>query len=50
VSGEGLPIGMQLAAPWWREATLLRLGAAYQRQTDWHLRRPSLAVVPLAGG
>jgi aspartyl-tRNA(Asn)/glutamyl-tRNA(Gln) amidotransferase subunit A len=49
VSGEGLPIGMQLAAPWWREATLLRLGAAYQRQTDWHLRRPSLAAAPVAG-
>jgi len=41
-SPEGLPIGLQLAGRWWQEATLLRLGAAYQRQTDWHLRTPEL--------
>jgi aspartyl-tRNA(Asn)/glutamyl-tRNA(Gln) amidotransferase subunit A len=51
-SAEGLPIGLQLAAPRWCEATLLRAGAAYQRETDWHLREPELAHVleqPLAG-
>ncbi|MHB2017125.1 MAG: Asp-tRNA(Asn)/Glu-tRNA(Gln) amidotransferase subunit GatA [Candidatus Xenobia bacterium] len=37
---EGLPIGLQLIGPVLGEATLLRLGAAYQRRTSHHLRRP----------
>jgi aspartyl-tRNA(Asn)/glutamyl-tRNA(Gln) amidotransferase subunit A len=39
----GLPIGLQLAAPPFQEGTLLRAGAAYQRETDWHVRQPALA-------
>ncbi len=39
----GLPIGAQLVAGHFNEATLLRLGHAYQRATDWHTRQPSLA-------
>ncbi|MCK4373768.1 MAG: aspartyl/glutamyl-tRNA amidotransferase subunit A, partial [Candidatus Brocadiae bacterium] len=35
-----LPIGMQLMGTHWDEAALLRAGAAYQRETDWHLRMP----------
>jgi aspartyl-tRNA(Asn)/glutamyl-tRNA(Gln) amidotransferase subunit A len=42
-SGDGLPIGVQLTAPKWKEARLLKAGAAYQRETDWHLREPKLA-------
>jgi aspartyl-tRNA(Asn)/glutamyl-tRNA(Gln) amidotransferase subunit A len=38
----GLPIGLQLGAAPFREGTLLRAGAAYQRETDWHLREPAL--------
>jgi aspartyl-tRNA(Asn)/glutamyl-tRNA(Gln) amidotransferase subunit A len=38
----GLPIGVQLAAAPFREPTLVRAGAAYQRETDWHLREPAL--------
>jgi aspartyl-tRNA(Asn)/glutamyl-tRNA(Gln) amidotransferase subunit A len=38
----GLPIGLQLAAAPFREATLVRAGAAYQHETDWHLREPAL--------
>jgi aspartyl-tRNA(Asn)/glutamyl-tRNA(Gln) amidotransferase subunit A len=38
----GLPIGLQLAAARFGEATLVRAGAAYQRETDWHLREPAL--------
>ena len=48
-SPEGMPIGMQLAAPAWREPTLFRIGAAYQRATDWHLREPPLVTAPVAG-
>ena len=38
----GLPIGLQLIAPAFDEATLLRAAHAYQTVTDWHLRRPPL--------
>jgi aspartyl-tRNA(Asn)/glutamyl-tRNA(Gln) amidotransferase subunit A len=36
----GLPIGLQLAARPFAEALLLRTADAYQRDTDWHRRRP----------
>ena len=36
----GLPVGVQLAARDGGEPILLRLAAAYQGVTDWHLRRP----------
>ncbi|MBM3943038.1 MAG: Asp-tRNA(Asn)/Glu-tRNA(Gln) amidotransferase subunit GatA [SAR202 cluster bacterium] len=39
---EGLPVGMQLIGPHLSEATLLRIGHAYQQATDWHLRRPEI--------
>jgi aspartyl-tRNA(Asn)/glutamyl-tRNA(Gln) amidotransferase subunit A len=39
----GLPIGAQLVAGHFNEATLLRLGHAYQRVTDWHTRLPAAA-------
>jgi aspartyl-tRNA(Asn)/glutamyl-tRNA(Gln) amidotransferase subunit A len=41
-SASGLPIGAQLVAAHFNEPTLLRLGHAYQRVTDWHTRRPAL--------
>jgi aspartyl-tRNA(Asn)/glutamyl-tRNA(Gln) amidotransferase subunit A len=37
-----LPIGMQLIGRPFEEALLLRAGAAYQRVTDWHTRRPAV--------
>jgi aspartyl-tRNA(Asn)/glutamyl-tRNA(Gln) amidotransferase subunit A len=42
----GLPIGLQLIAPAFDEETLLRVADAYQRITDWHRRRPPLAIEP----
>ena len=41
-SSGGLPIGLQLQAPWFEEEKLLRAAEMYQSQTDWHTRRPEL--------
>jgi aspartyl-tRNA(Asn)/glutamyl-tRNA(Gln) amidotransferase subunit A len=40
---DGLPIGLQLLGRPFDEATLLRVGDAYQRVTSWHAQRPALA-------
>jgi aspartyl-tRNA(Asn)/glutamyl-tRNA(Gln) amidotransferase subunit A len=39
----GLPVGMQLIGRSFDEATLLRIGAAFQRATDFHDRVPKFA-------
>lgn len=44
VDAGGMPIGFQLVGPALGEAALLAAGAAYQRATDWHRRRPPLAT------
>ena len=36
---DSLPVGMQLIAPAWSEAAILRAAQAYQQITNWHLRR-----------
>jgi aspartyl-tRNA(Asn)/glutamyl-tRNA(Gln) amidotransferase subunit A len=36
----GMPLGMQIAAPWFGESTALRLGHAYQAATTHHLKSP----------
>jgi len=39
-SRSGLPIGLQIVGRHFDEATVLRVGHAYQLMTDWHMRRP----------
>ena len=39
----GLPVGIQLIGRSFEEATLLRIGAAFQRATDFHAKVPKLA-------
>jgi len=34
----GLPIGLQIIGPHWREHTVLQLAHAYEQVTDWHKR------------
>jgi aspartyl-tRNA(Asn)/glutamyl-tRNA(Gln) amidotransferase subunit A len=41
-TADGRPLAMQLVGRPFEEATLLRLGDAYERATPWHRRRPAL--------
>ena len=38
----GLPVGMQIIGRHFDETTLLRLGYAYEKATEWNMRRPAL--------
>jgi aspartyl-tRNA(Asn)/glutamyl-tRNA(Gln) amidotransferase subunit A len=42
-TASGLPVGMQLIGRSFDEATILRIGAAFQRATDFHGKVPELA-------
>jgi aspartyl-tRNA(Asn)/glutamyl-tRNA(Gln) amidotransferase subunit A len=44
-TARGLPVAMQLIGRSFDEATLLRIGAAFQRATDFHERVPKLGSV-----
>jgi len=49
VGGRGLPLGMQILGRPFGEETILSVGHAYERATEWHTRRPNLvpgAAVP----
>jgi len=37
---QGLPVGLQLIAPWFGEAKMLNVAHRYQQATDWHARMP----------
>ncbi|MFP6749941.1 MAG: amidase [Alphaproteobacteria bacterium] len=41
---DGLPIGLQLMGGWFEEPVLLQVADAFEQATEWHLRRPPLAV------
>ena len=38
----GLPIGLQIAGPHWKETQVLQLAHAYEQATAWHKRQPRL--------
>jgi aspartyl-tRNA(Asn)/glutamyl-tRNA(Gln) amidotransferase subunit A len=38
----GLPIGLQIIGPHWREGRVLRIAYAYEQATDWHKHSPKL--------
>jgi aspartyl-tRNA(Asn)/glutamyl-tRNA(Gln) amidotransferase subunit A len=42
-SSAGLPIGLQISGAHLDEMSVLALAYAYQRSTDWHLRKPPLS-------
>ncbi len=37
---DGLPVGVQLVAPYFQEGRLLNVAHQYQQATDWHTRSP----------
>jgi aspartyl-tRNA(Asn)/glutamyl-tRNA(Gln) amidotransferase subunit A len=41
-TASGLPLSLQLAGRPFDEATVLRVGHAYEQATDWHRRRPAV--------
>jgi aspartyl-tRNA(Asn)/glutamyl-tRNA(Gln) amidotransferase subunit A len=41
-SGSGLPIGLQVLGPAFREDTVLRVAHAYEQSTEWRRRKPAL--------
>jgi aspartyl-tRNA(Asn)/glutamyl-tRNA(Gln) amidotransferase subunit A len=42
-SAAGLPLGLQIMGRHWDEATVFRVGAAYEQATEWHKRRPKIS-------
>ncbi|QAX81869.1 Asp-tRNA(Asn)/Glu-tRNA(Gln) amidotransferase subunit GatA [Candidatus Pseudomonas adelgestsugas] len=38
---DGLPVGVQLLAPYFQESRLLNIAHQYQQNTDWHTRTPT---------
>ena len=40
LTSSGLPVGLQLQAAPFEEEKLLRIARMYERETDWHTRRP----------
>jgi aspartyl-tRNA(Asn)/glutamyl-tRNA(Gln) amidotransferase subunit A len=45
---QGMPIGLLLSGRAFEETTVLRLGDAYERATEWHLRQPSFQTLTSA--
>jgi aspartyl-tRNA(Asn)/glutamyl-tRNA(Gln) amidotransferase subunit A len=43
LSGDGLPLSLQLVGRYFDDATVLRVAAAYERATGWHKKRPPIA-------
>src|SRR5579863_9234497 len=42
-SASGLPIGLMIAGPRFSEGKVLALANAYEKATQWHLKRPTLS-------
>jgi Asp-tRNA(Asn)/Glu-tRNA(Gln) amidotransferase A subunit family amidase len=40
---DGLPVGLMVTGPLYRESTILQAASCYEAATDWHLKRPALA-------
>ncbi|MBI2941316.1 MAG: aspartyl/glutamyl-tRNA amidotransferase subunit A [Chloroflexi bacterium] len=41
---DGMPVGLQIAGRPFDEATVIRVGHAYEQATEWHRRRPEVGA------
>ncbi len=41
--GDNLPIGLQIIAPVFDEQKLLRIAHMFEKETDWHIKRPTIS-------
>jgi Asp-tRNA(Asn)/Glu-tRNA(Gln) amidotransferase A subunit family amidase len=41
-TSSGLPIGLQIVGPRWREHRLLAIARFYEQATEWHTRTPEM--------
>ena len=41
-AASGLPVGLQIVGRPFEDATVLRVGHAYEQATEWHRRRPAI--------
>jgi aspartyl-tRNA(Asn)/glutamyl-tRNA(Gln) amidotransferase subunit A len=39
---DGLPVGLQILGKPFDEETILRIGHAYEQESDWHTKKPAL--------
>jgi Asp-tRNA(Asn)/Glu-tRNA(Gln) amidotransferase A subunit family amidase len=39
---DGMPVALMVTGKLWDEAGVLRVAAAFERASDWHLRHPRL--------
>ena len=46
-TNDGLPLSMQIVGKPFDEATILRVGDAFQQVTDWDVQVPAMAVAAL---
>ena len=44
LDSNALPIGLQIIGNYFSEARMLNVAHAYQKQTDWHLRKSPVAA------
>ena len=42
-SNNGMPLGLQIVGPRWREDKVLDVADKYQRSTNWHLKHPQIS-------
>jgi aspartyl-tRNA(Asn)/glutamyl-tRNA(Gln) amidotransferase subunit A len=43
--GDGMPIGLHIISKHFDEATILRAAYAYERATEWHLKKPQIESI-----
>ena len=46
LTSQGMPVGLQIAGPRFKDALVLQTAHAYQQATEWHMRRPSPEMEP----